>query len=244
LIFGGHAHVRDCEQLDNNSITLASGRYLETVGWLSVNTSARRFERRYLDNNRRTYQYHSRPIDRFDTAKGLAITHNLTRIAADWKLSHTFGVAPRNYYLTRHPITHESSVFHLLLQRVFPALVSRTDRPNPQPMVILNSGSVRFDISKGPFTKDSQSLCFPFINRIVAVADVPVHIAKAALESMLEYGEYEAGWKALYDAQGSRAALAQFDEEREHLAGIRRSAKAYMASLRESRTESDKRSYG
>lgn len=32
LILGGHAHVRDCVQLDGRSMSLASGRYMETVG--------------------------------------------------------------------------------------------------------------------------------------------------------------------------------------------------------------------
>ncbi|KAJ7856079.1 hypothetical protein B0H14DRAFT_3644024 [Mycena olivaceomarginata] len=32
LIFGGHLHVRDCLQLDRCSTSLASGRYMETLG--------------------------------------------------------------------------------------------------------------------------------------------------------------------------------------------------------------------
>ncbi|KNZ55721.1 uncharacterized protein VP01_25g3 [Puccinia sorghi] len=28
-------HVRDCKQLDDRSMSLASGRYMETIGWLS-----------------------------------------------------------------------------------------------------------------------------------------------------------------------------------------------------------------
>lgn len=35
FIFGGHTHVRSCERLDTSSITFASGRYMETVGWVS-----------------------------------------------------------------------------------------------------------------------------------------------------------------------------------------------------------------
>ncbi|KAJ7852830.1 hypothetical protein B0H14DRAFT_2580767 [Mycena olivaceomarginata] len=32
LIFSGHLHVRDCLQLDRCSMSLASGRYMETLG--------------------------------------------------------------------------------------------------------------------------------------------------------------------------------------------------------------------
>lgn len=35
LIFGGHHHIRDCKQEDARSMSLASGRYMETVGFMS-----------------------------------------------------------------------------------------------------------------------------------------------------------------------------------------------------------------
>jgi hypothetical protein len=28
-------HIRDCRQLDDRSMSLASGRYMETIGWMS-----------------------------------------------------------------------------------------------------------------------------------------------------------------------------------------------------------------
>ncbi len=36
LFLSGHSHVRDFVQLDSKAVALQSGRYLETVGWLSV----------------------------------------------------------------------------------------------------------------------------------------------------------------------------------------------------------------
>ncbi|EXJ93948.1 hypothetical protein A1O1_02341 [Capronia coronata CBS 617.96] len=36
-IFGGHRHVRDAVVFDANAVGIASGRYCETVGWVSVN---------------------------------------------------------------------------------------------------------------------------------------------------------------------------------------------------------------
>ena len=62
LIFGGHTHIRDCVQLDQRSMALESGRYFETVGWMSANLNAAKgnsdpikFSRRYLDPNNVTY---------------------------------------------------------------------------------------------------------------------------------------------------------------------------------------------
>ncbi|KAK4939746.1 hypothetical protein LTR10_020030 [Elasticomyces elasticus] len=36
-IFGGHRHVRDAAVWDSNAVGIASGRYCETVGWMSIN---------------------------------------------------------------------------------------------------------------------------------------------------------------------------------------------------------------
>lgn len=35
-IFGGHRHVRDAVAWDSNAVGIASGRYCETVGWVSI----------------------------------------------------------------------------------------------------------------------------------------------------------------------------------------------------------------
>jgi hypothetical protein len=35
MSFGGHTHIRNCIQYDEHSMGLESGRYMETVGWMS-----------------------------------------------------------------------------------------------------------------------------------------------------------------------------------------------------------------
>jgi hypothetical protein len=68
------------------------------------------------------------------------------------------GYSTSAYYLYRHPVTSDQSIFKLLTTRVLPLLVTRPDRPYPT-LTILNTGSVRFDIFKGPFTRNDQ-VCF------------------------------------------------------------------------------------
>ncbi len=58
--FGGHVHVRDATSYDDKSFALASGRYFETIGFMSINGLAKKeteieaqsvsFNRRYIDN--------------------------------------------------------------------------------------------------------------------------------------------------------------------------------------------------
>jgi 2',3'-cyclic-nucleotide 2'-phosphodiesterase (5'-nucleotidase family) len=40
-IFGGHRHVRDAVIFDHSAVGIASGRYCETLGWMSVNGIAK-----------------------------------------------------------------------------------------------------------------------------------------------------------------------------------------------------------
>ncbi|KAG8922642.1 hypothetical protein FRC00_007180, partial [Tulasnella sp. 408] len=110
FIFGGHTHIRDCVMLDDRSMALESGRYMETVGWMSATLPSKgkdmKFSRRYLDNNRVTYQastsYHTNTTaTTFDTPGGLAITRSLYDLVAKFNLGTTFGVVPQDYYLDR-----------------------------------------------------------------------------------------------------------------------------------------------
>lgn len=58
LMLAGHTHIRDCRLMDDYAMVLESGRYMETVGWMSVsNVSATppRWSRRYIDANPRNY---------------------------------------------------------------------------------------------------------------------------------------------------------------------------------------------
>ncbi|KAI0310757.1 Metallo-dependent phosphatase-like protein [Amylostereum chailletii] len=53
LILGGHTHIRDCVQLDGRSMALESGRYMETVGWMSEWGSAAPYLRGVYRESRR-----------------------------------------------------------------------------------------------------------------------------------------------------------------------------------------------
>lgn len=46
-------------------------------------------------------------------------------------------------------------MFNLMVSHVLPLLVNRPDRKHAH-MTILNTGSIRFDIFKGPFTRNDQ----------------------------------------------------------------------------------------
>ncbi|EUC59142.1 vacuolar protein [Rhizoctonia solani AG-3 Rhs1AP] len=195
FIFGGHTHIRDCVQLDSRSMSLESGRYLETVGWMSaklpkaVNSSAPlSVTRRYLDPNRNTYTYHTQ-TKRFDTAKGKKITAGVNALAKAWNLTQVYGAAPRDYYLSRTPYPSNSSVLTLLVNEVIPKAlaIGNPSRASIPSTVIVNSGSQRFDLYAGPFTRNDQFIVSPF-NDAFLYFQVPASVAKDVLDRLNERG--------------------------------------------------------
>ncbi|KAK0218159.1 Metallo-dependent phosphatase-like protein [Armillaria fumosa] len=197
LILGGHTHIRDCLQLDGRSMSLESGRYMETVGWMSVKLDDARsqsenltFSRRYLDPNRVTYEYHTRESQiSFDTKQGKSITAGLNQLAIDFDLNFTYGTAPHDFTITQAPYPSNDSLLSLFAELATPYALSansgRGDIPN---YILINSGSQRFDIYAGTFTKNDQLTASPFTDIFFYIPEVARKVALDTLQMMNENG--------------------------------------------------------
>ncbi|KAG8973651.1 hypothetical protein FRC05_008587 [Tulasnella sp. 425] len=201
FIFGGHTHIRDCVMLDDRSMALESGRFMETVGWMSATLPSTgkdmEFSRRYLDANRVTYQasidlYHTNTsVTTFDTPEGLSITRSLQELAAKFNLSSTFGVVPKDYYLDRVPYPSEDSVVSLFIDKVLPVVLpaSNPERAGIPSIILANAGSQRFDVFKGPFTRNDEFIVSPFKNSFLYL-NVPYGIGKHILRRLNKFGAF------------------------------------------------------
>ncbi|KAJ7770978.1 Metallo-dependent phosphatase-like protein [Mycena maculata] len=214
LIFGGHSHIRDCLQLDGRSMSLASGRYMETLGWMSVDLSSGgtdnlTFSRRYLDANRVTYQFHTNRADRtFDTPEGRNITQGLLELEERFGLTYQYGVAPQDYTMTRSPYPSNGSILTLIMEKAVPTVLAlNTTRAGIPSIVITNSGSQRFDIYKGPFTRNDELTASPFVNTFLYIPDVPFAAATAVLPAL-----NDAGAERLWPGEGE--AVEESRQER------------------------------
>ncbi|KAK4047352.1 hypothetical protein OIO90_006211 [Microbotryomycetes sp. JL221] len=194
-IFGGHHHIRDCTQEDPWSMSLAAGRYMETVGWMSIkgvdepNPSQQplTFERRYLDQNEQTFKFHTE--FNFETEKGKTISKQLKQTAQQFNLTLKFGQAPQSYYLYRYLPWSKNSILRLMTQEVLPRMIQRQDRPFEN-IVILNTGSIRFDIFKGSFTRNDQWIILPFTNHFLFISGVKKSIVQKLLPYLNIVGEH------------------------------------------------------
>ncbi|KAL5520658.1 hypothetical protein ACEPAF_2659 [Sanghuangporus sanghuang] len=202
LIFGGHSHIRTCLQFDGRSMSLESGRYMETIGWMSVDRDERNpdktkdltFTRRYLDQNRVTYEFHTGRSNRaFDTLLARNISAGMNELAQRFDLSFKFGTAPHDFFLTRAPFPSNDSLLSLFIQEAAPvALAINNSRAGIPNIMITNSGSERFDVFQGPFTKNDQFTASPFSDSFLFIPNVTAGVANQVFCLLKEMAERNA----------------------------------------------------
>lgn len=234
-IFGGHSHIRDFSVYDDKTTALESGRYCETLGWLSMSgfdtcdspgdddencygsyppndvpgptqpatkvsgasnktgsvplassTSASKlvYSRRYLDWNRLTFEYHAAGTqNKFDTKKGLQITSDITADRKALNLSSLFGCAPQTWCISCAPYNSSGSIFTVLSKALQPTVINQTRAANSR-IILLNTGSVRFDLPEGPFTYDDSFIVSPFTDAFEYLPNVPYPAASQVLSTL------------------------------------------------------------
>ncbi|KAJ5961110.1 uncharacterized protein N7479_008260 [Penicillium vulpinum] len=194
--FGGHQHIRDYAQYDSKAFGLASGRFMETVGFMSIDGLASKashqsavgpvFKRRYIDSNLFSY-YHHTGLDKetFPTEKGLNVSRLIAKARTDLQLDTVHGCAPHDLWMSRAKYSDPNNIYTWLETQVLGDVrdASRGDTPR---LAIVNTGAIRFDIFKGPFTQDSTFIISPFTSTFRYVKDVPYDKAQLIVEVLNE----------------------------------------------------------
>lgn len=198
--FAGHAHVRDAISLDAKTFGIASGRYFETIGWMSIDgiakkskeveTTAVSFNRRYIDNNLLGLYHHTGLNEStFPTEHGRNVSELIAKARTALDLDQKFGCAPQDYWMARTKYPSNDSVFTLLDQQVLPDIIAKESRKDIPRLAIINTGAIRFDIFKGPFTLDTTYIVSPFQSKMAYIPDVPYSAAKKVLPLLNSEGQ-------------------------------------------------------
>ncbi|KAI0402478.1 ser/Thr protein phosphatase family [Xylaria palmicola] len=221
---GGHAHVRDARKFDDKAVAIASGRYFETIGWLSIDgikkkgkgsastNAAVTFKRRYIDNNVLGLQHHAGVDDKtFSTLHGRNVSQMITDARKALNLDRRIGCAPGDLWMTRAKYPSDTSIFTWLENEVVPDVVVNKERADKPRLTIINTGAIRFDIFKGPFTKDSTYLISPFTSTFNYVPDVSYDVAKKVLQLLNSGGQvFKEGLNTKYLAIPEQMAPSPF----------------------------------
>lgn len=211
-IFGGHSHIRDFAVYDESSVGIESGRYCETLGWMSLtgfdasnsgyhgiknphgvpnpkrsavdgSSSPFKWSRRYMDWNRNTFIYHSRqPADKYDYGSGLRVTNTITQDRNELRLGEVYGCAPQTWCMDCVPYTDPKNMFPGVIIPAVEAVVVNKTREDKARLILGNTGSVRFDLLQGPFTYDDNFVVSPFRDVFLSIKDVPYTKARALLK--------------------------------------------------------------
>lgn len=189
--FGGHSHVRDFVLFDEKSSALQSGRFAETLGFLSIDnvkSESPCFSRRYIDFNRRSFEYHGRgnQIQSSSASKGENVSKSIRHLREKLQLDNTQGYVPQTYYMSARPQDSEDNIYHLITSQVLPKLHSHITNKSISRYVMINTGAVRYDLHKGPFTTDSEFIVLPFSNEWLYL-ELPLKVA-SNIEQYLNKG--------------------------------------------------------
>ena len=200
VFFGGHTHIRDYRKWEPKAQGIESGRYMETLGFMSMSglstgkensvspaRSAPKYERLYIDNNLFSLRHHSGTNEStFPTEAGKNVSTAITYARKEMNLDHAFGCAPQDFWLNRAPYPSDSSLLTWLEKKVLPATFNGTGTPS---IIITNSGAMRFDIFKGPFTIDSTFLVSPFTSGFRVAKNIPYKAASQVLQLLNNEGQ-------------------------------------------------------
>ncbi|CAI9637546.1 unnamed protein product [Alternaria burnsii] len=177
-----------------SAVVLASTRTASASAHLptSSSNSTIRYARRYLDWNRNTFAYHaenSQPYTTFDTSAGTSISAEITSDRSKLNLTDLYGCAPETYCQYCKPFLAEGNIFGLLQTALATVVVNETRKDVPR-LIIINTGSVRFDLAKGPFTYDDSFIVSPFDDAFQFIPDVPYEQASQVL-GILNAGAFQ-----------------------------------------------------
>ncbi|KAK6224239.1 calcineurin-like phosphoesterase [Colletotrichum tabaci] len=204
--FGGHAHVRDALTFDKGAFALASGRYGETIGWMSIDNVKKAksaadeasaeaapsasFTRKYIDNNLFGLYHHTGLNETtFPTEHGKNVTKMIEKARKALDLDYRYGCAPKDLWVNRAPYPSDDSIFTWLETEVLPDVIHKKEREDVPRLAIVNTGGLRFDIFKGAFTKDSTYIVSPFTSTFKYIPDVPYGVAKRVIELLNQAGK-------------------------------------------------------
>ncbi|KAH9844815.1 5' nucleotidase [Teratosphaeria destructans] len=199
VFFGGHTHIRDYRVWERKAQGIESGRYMETIGFMSIDgvkaggkkddvtvEASPKYSRLYIDNNRYSLQHHSGTNDTtFDTDLGLNVSKLIGKDRRKLDLDYAYGCAPQTYWLSRVPYPSNDSLLSWFNDHVLPDAYQKSKTPT---IALFNSGALRFDIFKGPFTIDSTFLVSPFTSGMKVIKNVPYGSASQVLQILNNEG--------------------------------------------------------
>lgn len=122
----------------------------------------------------------------FDTPQGVNITNTIYTDRLALNLTSLYGCAPQSWCQSCAPFLSSGNIFSLLAEALA-TVVYQPARQNMSRLIVLNTGSVRFDLFQGPFTYDDSFIVSPFTDTFQYIPAVPYQYASQVM-NLLNHG--------------------------------------------------------
>ncbi|CAI8500461.1 unnamed protein product [Hanseniaspora opuntiae] len=178
--FGGHSHIRDFVSIDDKSTAMQSGRFCETLGFVSINLDQEpSFFRKYVDFTKQSFDYHLKNIegDNINWNIKNVISRKIDNLYKILNLEKVVGYIPSTYYMSGKPLTSPSNLFNLIRKHVLKLLEKPEGRENIKRIITINTGLIRSDLFEGNFTENTKFQVSPYENKWKYIT-LPYHFAK------------------------------------------------------------------
>ena len=151
--FKGNQKPRGVPNPSQKAIKISNTTSNGSVPNTTTGASGLVYSRRYLDWNRLTFAYHAvgSQDSTFDYHSGQRVTNEITQARKQLNLTALYGCAPETYCQSCKPFLADGNIFGLI-QTALAATVINESRADIPRLIIVNTGHIRFDLVKGPFT--------------------------------------------------------------------------------------------
>lgn len=115
----------------------------------------------------------------FNTAPGVSISNQITADRQILNLTSLYGCAPQSWCQTCAPFGAANNLNTLAATALAATVINSTRSTIPR-MIIINTGSTRFDLAQGPFTYDDSFIVSPFADAFEYLPNVPYEAASVS----------------------------------------------------------------
>jgi 2',3'-cyclic-nucleotide 2'-phosphodiesterase (5'-nucleotidase family) len=191
LFLAGHTHIRASKQLDSHSFVFEAGKYMDTIGLICVTENeytVPHFIAQYLNANIETLSRivglpENTDKEDFDTPHGSEIRKELISVREKLGLDHVVGHLDEKLVL-QLPVSSPHSLWGHFINRVVKETLFKSAPLKCNPVIVSNSGSLRYDIFPGPVTIDDLWGVAPFSEGFIRFECVERESLLAAIRSL------------------------------------------------------------
>mmetsp|Transcript_37576 Transcript_37576/g.88787 ORF Transcript_37576/g.88787 Transcript_37576/m.88787 type:complete len:549 (+) Transcript_37576:112-1758(+) len=223
VFLAGHTHIRDFQIMDSRSVSMESGKYLDTVGFVScslpaTDSAGMDCENEFVTPHVATFMKltHTDKTT-FETPGSKKMRRDISVLRSKLGLDEVIGCSPATFYPFAN-FSSPHSMWALYLRAVLPAVLYPD---NPVAVFVAGTGALRYKLYKGEVHLDDTYTVSPFKD-IYYVTHVAGQVLAQIIEALLKretnmltertsdtekWSEYEEPWVASIDPKALKAGV-------------------------------------